>query len=1360
MAGFGSFAVPGVGVPGFSFAGFGGLLPQQQSGSNGLLPTAADRGQLPSPFAPPAVAPPAAGGALSGIAPQSPFANLGPATTGDVTPFPLVNSFNAPEVDPNYARNMTTLTNKYNDMADVIGQLPDSIRNSLIDFDSKRVANGSPPMTKQQTQLAIQTAMTNQQATPQPERNPLSFLSNLKADASDILKSIPRLPISLFHEATSIPNIGSEYFKNSQHMNPLSALLASPGVRLIPGAFTVGNALNGTGGLRELATHPLMTALDVLPGATKAAELTERGGLAAEMAKDYKANPELHVGEMKPPRPLTAFVTGKVFRDEAGNLTLGRNGVGQAVDVIRNDTRVGQALDSFGGARNRMVSRLRGGLEQRYNMLGQGLGEANTPEEALMQRQATILSKYKDDLPFLATDKKANTPEMAAQRAEFYAGVQRNPENYNPAMVDELRQLQYDFAKHQEAAGSMGQFDNEWYDKQTAKKLQSGQARVEHSQRMLEARNEYLNPSGNLTVENLKGQLDSIVRDQSPKQRSQGLNAIMHQLDAHGVDVDGIKSVKAAYDQGKATIGDLHSAISDKLDDAATTLTPRRSVSDIIQELRKHKADRQATKLEMAVQYGKRNDATAALKNLMDRKPSTFPDELYPQFREDVRSASRRVAFDEQHGALFTEKRLAQRQRAFEKTKNSAAPARFHGLLSDELKARAETSLTDTAEKTLGRQLTDEEAGQLVRSVQQRNWQNLPGIDPAEAEARMRGLEREVTATWKDLRESGADPVFVHKVSPGRANQALAGNINPVPVAPSQSKARVLDLSPGVNDLQVSLRHQAGELLQQKYNEDFISQVIDRVGVKESDLRAQLAEHAWGRAQGEPTIDFEGHLQAAIKRGWEKFNPEEAGTSWGGVKLSKYSKAGGGEDYFIPKSIASNLHSYAKPPSLFTSLMDPINKMFRYNVIALSPSVVVNNFFSNAVAMTAESGLTPWRNWSKAWEWLKDPSKIPSDELRGMILAEHPNMESLDRSGWLKTRPGQKFMEGYNASKAFQDNAVAQGAKLGKKALDAIAERTMWMQRYGDNIYRAMQYIDEHGKALRAGKSAPAAEHAAMEMVRRTLVDFSSFTPIERQAMRSIIPFYSYMGHAARFVMRYPLDHPMRMDLTARLADIERERLGALPGSFMSMLPLGGIGSHGMQSMLTLRPFSPFGDQSDMLSVSGWLAAANPLIQTGLQQAGVVQGQADLYPTLRYDPQSGRMVAVHGSFLSDLFNNAVPRAELLTSALGLNPAYSEARQRDPAAANRMLLTMAGLPRLWRGINVPQEQFKAEIARQDSASKVKNDALRSGNWNEAMRYPSLHAYFDALHSASPEQIAQMTPADQQSIAAQIRQVVGG
>lgn len=1289
-----------------------------------------------------------------------------------------VRGTTATPVDKNYQRNLTSLENKYNELEPFLNTLPAHVRNALIQLDTTRVSRGSSPLTQEQTVKAASTAVSGRAATPVPDRASGigGIFSNVRSDLSDILKSLPRLPSALLHEVSEIPRFSQRMQEaQEQGANPLSALLQAPGIRFLPGAYAASNILEGNFG--ELVQHPLFTALDVAPFASRAAGSTRLAQQVQRANVEQAATLSRSLGRAlpaPPARPLSAVLMNRLDPLAPGGVrrsTLGRN-----YDRFIQETPVGQRLESAFGKRSRQVSQLAGRLEQRQKMFMMGYGTPSGAASALEAQAARIVplfKKWEKEYPFLSTAR--TSPKVAAEnriaRAGFYETLRTAPDQINPAFVDDIRNLLNDQAAYEFSLDKLGKFDNEFYAPEVADQLTKAQDRMFASERMSALRNEYLNPSGKLNV----ADFDRIAADipSLPKQhRMDAARALEQTLDAYGIEIKPMKGRRASLSLDTGNWNDWLAEVRASLTDSNLVFRQRASMERIIEMLRGQKMDPQAKALEVALANNNVSQVTRFLDNLYSRKPPTFDPQVYASLRDDIRSMSRRRKFDAQIGGKRA-RQLDRRRAAYQRLLDQSAPARFGPLLARETfgaenlrtgtvaPGRVANELRAQAEARVGR-LSPEQAGEFARNVFDRQWQNLPGLDPQFASDYAARVQREVSGTWRTLRESGHDPVFVHKVSPHRAQEGMQGKVGPVPTDETHLRERAVDLTPDeIRDVQVSLTHQAAESLSRAYSEQFIDEVIKTVGIPESQLQAHFLGEARRTASQNPAMTARGWLQKLTRDSYRRFNPDEAGFSWGGERFNNFYKENA---YYIPTAIFDNLKRYAKRPSLFSSAVDPITKAFRYNVIGLSPSIIINNFFSNSVAMTAERGIRPWKHFNTAWQWAKNPTsaQIP-DTLRAQMLAEIPHMEHLGMDAYLTTRTGSKLMSGVNARHAFDQSAAAEAVKAGKSALDGVVEKSLKLQRLGDNVYRAMIYLDSMersgGKALR-GTARETAEATAMELVNRTLVDYTSFTPIERNAIRQIIPFYSYMGHAARFIARYPLNHPMRAAITARVADFERERLGTLPGSFLSFLPIGNIDNMGKMNFLNLRPFDPFGDQADLLSISGWVAAANPAIQIALRQIGVNRGEAEIYPTLRYDPETGRMTAVKPNLLTDAIMTTVPRIGLLASLAGINPDYNELRGRDQSAADRSLAAQAGLPRLWRQFNVPQEVINAEVTRQRVEGDVLNEAMRSGDWTEALRYPNLRAYYEQVKALSPEELAAMTPAEPEALAGVVSEEILG
>lgn len=224
------------------------------------------------------------------------------------------------------------LTKKYTTLREQIAGtgISDQAYNAVLQFDAQRVARGAQPLTNDQTSLALLAAQTQAPVTQPPERDIKNVPGNAISDIRDIVTALPKLPFALWDEVQQLPNIGTKIAEaEAKGANPITAIAQAPGIRLIPGAFTIGNVARGKEGFEELATHPIQTLLDILPYATKAASLTKVGQAAEASAAAAKAAQA--AGDLTQPiRPLRAVLTRSL--DASGDLVPNKLGqLGQAL---------------------------------------------------------------------------------------------------------------------------------------------------------------------------------------------------------------------------------------------------------------------------------------------------------------------------------------------------------------------------------------------------------------------------------------------------------------------------------------------------------------------------------------------------------------------------------------------------------------------------------------------------------------------------------------------------------------------------------------------------------------------------------------------------------------------------------------------------------------------------------------------------------------------------------------------------------------------------------------------------------------------------------------------------------------------
>lgn len=741
-----------------------------------------------------------------------------------------------------------------------------------------------------------------------------------------------------------------------------------------------------------------------------------------------------------------------------------------------------------------------------------------------------------------------------------------------------------------------------------------------------------------------------------------------------------------------------------------------------------------------------------------------------------------------------SEARLAQFRETVESRRRHTAPARYHPLIQHESRLRASgeiarlidtyrthpdpSSLTgpldrrikDFSEVTLPSRLTTQtsafgpevaemqrrlssgelgalnvtpdEIAHLTIGIMEGRWgAETLGFPHEFVRSIIRQTEREVAGTWMDLQAKGLEPWFVHRVTPNRAQEAFHPAADPVPELPSQAKERSIDVSPRVNDVQIAITHQAAELLQRQMQLKMVDMIAEGAGVDQAALIDRYRDYADFAYSEHKHLNFEAWVQNTLKGAWAKLDPEQAGFSWGGSKLDKYSTG----QVWIPKYMMENLKDYvADRGPMFRGLTAATN-VFKMNVIGLSPSVTLNNAVNNFVTIAAKDPRALLQL-PKAWRAMRQMQDAPP-ELAVVLLQEFHAMPNMGKH-WLSTKVGRvfarsKFMAAFNArhawAKSVTDRLNAQHGSLNPavraaKVVEGLSNANSKLMVMGDNVSKGMVFFHNLEKELKAGRARPEAINAALRETHETIINYMEFTPLERAAMSTIIPFYSYASFAARFVSRYALDHPVRTAILAATARVIQDDIANQPGSRYSFIPLpdwlpfAQRGPDGSKNFLSTRPFDPFSGVADIASFAGWFGAMNPVITASLEAGtGMKMGEQDLFPTMEYNESTGRLEAVRdGSIVSIFAGNLVPRFQQLGTPLGLNAKYNRLRdtkgEGSQAAATRSLATGFGIPLLWRRMNEDRMEASTELNRLKSQREAINRALRTGDWSDASLYP--------------------------------------
>lgn len=767
-------------------------------------------------------------------------------------------------------------------------------------------------------------------------------------------------------------------------------------------------------------------------------------------------------------------------------------------------------------------------------------------------------------------------------------------------------------------------------------------------------------------------------------------------------------------------------------------------VMDVIAANKKGYKGTTLATLEAALKNQDWKTVSSALQSIKKQKGAEALSD--PRFVESVRNIRENAKIMNTTRA-FSDKKVASLQAAFDGKTARNAPARF----GPEIGRRRDARMIERLQEEQFAIPADDAltAEKVVQLAQKGAWKEIPGFDIK----MYNKLTRETTATWMDMKAQGFDPVFVHSVPTGRINRVLYPAQGIIPKDASSTKKRMIDMTPAAQDFTIAASDQMMEFISKREIETALKYIVDMKGESQAVLRERYYRAAERRAARSPVKDVEGHLQDLMTDNFRKFDVVEEGYNWGSPYLKKLAD----EQPWIPIGTYENLKSIADPGMIAGGMFDGLTKTFRIATVGLSIRTQIYNIIGGAISVELQSPGAMVRQGARVQQYMADvkagiPSAWFDDELKTMTGSQKQSMLQLDdvaagkvTEGAVNYLKGKKFKQWWDQIQQHKiDSGRVGKPKDFKGKIAGVTEKLYDFNGFFDDMYRMVSYYDELDRGVKKGMTRENASAAAIGQTRKVLQDWMGMTPMERGIMKSLVPFYGFVGHAVRFVLAYPLDHPLRAEIMTKLAMAELEDMEGMPTRFLSSVFFGEQDAKGNQTALNMAAMNPFGDVANMMTISGMLGATNPAISTALQMVGLDRGEAELYPSLRFDPETGRLSAQHGNPLMMLAENTIPQSALVGALLGINGEFNDALKRDPAAANRMLLSGMTLPILWRQYNIPQEQFKAEVARFDAQETVKNQALKSGDWTEALRYPSLAQYLGALDDLPDDQLSAFHP----------------
>lgn len=645
---------------------------------------------------------------------------------------------------------------------------------------------------------------------------------------------------------------------------------------------------------------------------------------------------------------------------------------------------------------------------------------------------------------------------------------------------------------------------------------------------------------------------------------------------------------------------------------------------------------------------------------------------------------------------------VVRREKLWKTRQQISSPARFDELVND------------IAGKRLINKLADD--GIITDVAAAEKWLSEGVLDqiPGFTRKLFSSEANQVKRTWKALRDNGANPIFMQRVSAGRANRIgrtrFDGSIPPLQAA----KSRVADISPSQNSIALAISHQAQDVINRQVGAETATLIGQKYGVGETAVRDQLLPDAVELASRDPRYNVDTALNKLMLERYRPYKPENffpwAGQAGAFPGLNRL----GQEQIWVPRQVATVLEQANKEG--FTKLRtysDPLTRTFRVSLLALSPRWHIYNIVGGSAMVMAEAGPGSFKNFKIAYETAKAardgaplPVALPDEISRVLGSIGHDEAELAFKKG--------------AAARYLADNKFFQGGRR-------MVEKSYEFNALWDDMYRVMSFLEGERQALakytKAGYSPKIARSLAQEeginTARKVLQDTAALTPLERSVFRQVVPFYSWLSHLMRFVYQYPLDHPWRAAIVAQAGEQIVQDLGeGAPLTELDQIYWGEPDAEGRQSTVRIGSLNPFSDVGNLFSLAGWLGQAHPLFKTASQALGIDTrtGMASLYPATQYDPETGREVVSTANPVTNLLRNTIPQAGVAADFLGLNADFERLAERDPDAAIRSLYGGLGAPTgLIPTRRSPLTPFiQSEVNRQKIQNESLSRALKSGD----------------------------------------------
>lgn len=428
-----------------------------------------------------------------------------------------------------------------------------------------------------------------------------------------------------------------------------------------------------------------------------------------------------------------------------------------------------------------------------------------------------------------------------------------------------------------------------------------------------------------------------------------------------------------------------------------------------------------------------------------------------------------------------------------------------------------------------------------------------------------------------------------------------------------------------------------------------------------------------------------------------------------------------GEPLYVPKVINQTLTRMFNEniKTGVGKLYDQAMGVFRTAVLPLSLHWHIVHGTGSMALLAADTGPSVMTKLGAAYDMVRE-GKLPPEIAQINATGGSRLQDLLNPKG-----PEDIFnlQKGAELGKIVNSNRFSKYADSVGKPFGKVLNGSYRIAGLIDQMTGSLAYLYGHDKGI-AGDMTEAEAHAAgVAQANGVLHDWDGITPVERQIVRSVFPFYAWMKTITKYLVKYPMNHPYRTSIMSNFASNElADAKSGIPDEYRNYFMFGKPDTMGNTKAAYINRINPFADVTSLFTLGGLLGATNPFIGAITNALGISQtGAGQAFPGVVYNPTTGKQEAAHKNYFETLAQSFIPQETAISRLLGVeSPQEKQLKLTNPNSYQNQFWSSLGIPNL-RKVNLPAVAASAEINRYQVLGRQLNADIKSGNFNNLRTY---------------------------------------